>query len=542
MAIFAVKDLSFAYPTAEKRAIIDLSFHVQQGEFLTLAGATGSGKTTLLKLLKPALSPKGERSGKILFNGQPLDTLSPRDAASLIGYVAQDPDRQIVTDKVWHELAFGLESLGLSQSVIRRRVAEAASFFGIDAYFEQKTSELSGGQKQLLSLASVAAAQPEILLLDEPTAQLDPVAAKNFLSAVKRLNRELGVTVILTEHRLEDVVPLSDRLMILDKGKLLSLDTPEQSLAKITKDSPLFFYMPAASRLWAQTGRLGDIPLNITQGRKYVRENFDNAVSALDAPAAPPSARSAIEIKNVFFRYERASDDVLKGLDLNVREGEVFCLLGPNASGKTTALSVLAGLRKPYAGKVKIFEKDSKRYINQSLYQSCLALLPQDVTTVFLKNTVEEELKDAQAELSDLPFDLSPLLSIHPYDLSGGEQQMVALAKVLSNHPKLLLLDEPTKGLDPYAKEQLKEVIKSLQKKGMAILIVTHDVEFSAEVADRCALLFKGELVCVDTPREMFCEGQFYTTAASKITKGYYDKATTVSDIVLLCEKNGRKT
>lgn len=541
MAVFEIKDLSFSYPNTEKRAIDHLSFSVEQGEFLTLAGATGSGKTTLLKLLKPAIAPKGELSGEILFHHAPLDTLSERDASFLIGYVAQDPDRQIVTDKVWHELAFAPESLGLSQNEIRRRVAEAASFFGIDKYFEEKTSDLSGGQKQLLSLASVAAAQPQILLLDEPTAQLDPVAAKNFLSSVKRLNRELGVTVILTEHRLEDVIPLSDRLMILNKGALLSLDTPERSLSTITKDSPLYYYLPAAARLWNQTGRTGEIPLSVTQGRTYLHHHFDNRNRALDPPKAAKPAPAAVEMKHVFFRYKRDSEDALRGLDLSVYEGEIFCLLGPNASGKTTALSVLSGLRKPYAGKVKIFGKEIKRYINRSLYDGCLALLPQDVTTVFLKNTVKEELADAGVDLSSLPFDLSPLLSTHPYDLSGGEQQLVALAKVLSKKPRLLLLDEPTKGLDPSAKQMLKDVVTKLKKSGMTIVIVTHDVEFSAEVADRCALLFRGELVCADTPCEMFSEGQFYTTAISKITRGYFDKAVTVSHAALLCEKNERR-
>ena len=541
MEVFDVKDLTFSYPNTGHPALSGLTFSVHKGEFLTLAGATGSGKTTLLRLLKPALSPKGDLSGELLYMGQPLDTLSEREAASQIGYVAQNPDMQIVTDKVWHELAFGPESLGLPQSVIARRIAEAAAFFGIDAYFERKTTELSGGQKQLVSLAGVAAAQPEILLLDEPTAQLDPIAAKNFLSAVKRLNRELGVTVILTEHRLEDVIPLSDRLMILDKGKLLSVDTPVASLSQIQNDSPFFFYMPAPSRLWAKTGRIGNIPLNVTEGRAYIRNRFDNRIKTLETAESAALGAPAAEMKNVFFRYEKSSDDALKGLSLSVRENEVFCILGPNASGKTTALSVLAGLKKPYAGNVKIFGKNIKSYHNQSLYRSCLALLPQDVTTVFLKSTVEEELKDAKAELSSLPFDLSPLLSAHPYDLSGGEQQLVALAKTLANKPKLLLLDEPTKGLDPYAKERLKEVIQKLKKGGMTIIIVTHDAEFSAEVSDRCALMFRGEAICAETPKDLFSEGQFYTTSTAKITKGYYDRAVTVPDAVLLCEKNGRK-
>ena len=542
MEIFRVKNLSFSYPNTETQALSALSFSIKRGEFLVLAGATGSGKTTLLRMLKPALSPKGERIGEILYLDQPLLTLPERTSASEIGYVAQDPDMQIVTDKVWHELSFGLESLGLSKSEMARRVAEAASFFGIDSWFQKNTTELSGGQKQLLSLAAVTAMQPQVLLLDEPAAQLDPVAAKNFFDAVKRLNRELGITVVLSEHRLEDVLPLCDRVMLLDKGRLHLLDTPKAALSGIPDNSPLFFYLPASSRLWSETGRIGDLPLSVQEGRDYLETCFENSLRSLDTEEkADPNTPSALEWKDVFFRYEKAGTDALSGLSLDIREGEVFCILGPNASGKTTALFTAAGLRRPYSGKVKVFGQPLKSYKNGSLYQSCLSLLPQDVSTVFLKSTVEEELKDAKAQLSELPFDLSSLLSLHPYDLSGGERQLVALAKVLANHPRLLLLDEPTKGLDPYSKERLKKVIQRLHNSKMTIVIVSHDVEFCADVADRCALLFRGECVSIGTPRELFSQGVFYTTAVSKITRGFFERTISVTDAALLCRKNGRK-
>ena len=543
MALFTVKDLSFFYPNEEKPALSDIGFSVEKGEFITICGSTGSGKSTLLKLLKPELSPKGILKGSILFDGENISDLPRRLSAEKIGYVTQNPEMQIVTDKVWHELAFSLESLGLPEKDIARRVMETASFFGIDEYFEKKTSQLSGGQKQLLNLACACAAEPSALILDEPCAQLDPAMTKSFLSAVKRLCTELSITVIIAEHRLEEIVAFTDRLMMLEKGRIFSLDTPKKALSKIASPSPFYAFLPSSAKLWQQTGQLSEIPLSVREGRSYLETFFNTDIGSLTTKETESERTApALTFKNVYFRYERNAEDVLKDLSLEVYENEIFCILGPNASGKTTALMLACAVRKPYAGSISVFGKNIKSYKDQSLYRSCISYLPQDVTALFLKNTVREELEDAQADQSDLPFDPTPILNRHPYDLSGGEQELLGLSKVLASCPRLLLLDEPTKGLDPQAKETLKKALKKLKSRGMTVVIVTHDVEFSADIADRCALLFKGECICTDVPLSLFSQGQFYTTAISRMTRGLFDDTVTVSQAAALCEKNGRRT
>ena len=541
MEILAVKNLSFQYPTSKRAALSALSFSVQEGEFITVCGATGSGKSTLLRLLKRELAPVGTISGEILLDGEPLSALSARNAAEKIGYVMQHPEQQIVTDKVWHEMAFGLENLGVPQNEIRRRVAEMASYFGMENLFLHDTASLSGGQKQLLNLASVMVMHPRILLLDEPTAQLDPIAAADFIATLHKLQRELSLTVILIEHRLEEVMPLSDRLLVLENGKILTFDTPKNAVRALSGREDILLSMPSAVRLYhaLEQNKDQDVPLDIREGRAFIRSHFQNTVKNLQEPEYQPKKEKAVSMEDVWFRYERGGEDILRGLSLTVYENEIFCLLGGNGAGKSTALGVLSGLKKPYGGNVRIFGKKIKDYKNGTLYKENLAYLPQDVQTLFLHNTVREELADA--DISSFPYDLSSLLDMHPYDLSGGERQLTALAKALASKPRLLLLDEPTKGLDAYAKAKIAEVLRTLKKNGVTIVMVTHDTEFAAEIADRTALFFRGEAVSVDTPKRFFSANRFYTTPVSRMTKGYYDMAITVSDAKSLCLANERR-
>ena len=542
MEMFKVRNLSFSYPSCEKKTLSDISFSVEKGEFIALCGATGSGKSTLLRMLKRELTPKGEKSGEILFCGTPLEKLSDRDSSSKIGFVMQNPEHQLVTDKVWHELAFGLENLGTDSSVIHSRIAEISAYFGIEKWFDKKVSELSGGQKQLLNLASVMAMNPEALILDEPTAQLDPIASADFIATVKKLNRELGITVIMVEHRLEEVIPVSDRLMILEKGRILFYDKPKSVIGKIGGMEKLINLMPSAVRLYHSVKGEGECPVDVREGRSFLTENFDNRIDSPDISKYTHSDESALSFKEVCFRYEKNDPDVLRSLSFDVYEGEIFSVLGGNGSGKTTALNLSAGLFKPYSGKISVFGKPIKSYRNQSLYRDCLALLPQDVGTVFLKNTVGEELSGAGEALKLIPVDLSVLFDKHPYDLSGGEQQLVALAKVLACKPKLLLMDEPTKGLDANARLGLSETLKKLKAEGITIVLVTHDAEFAAVCADRCGLFFRGEMVSVGTPRELFSGNNFYTTAISRITRGYFRNTVTLSEAAELCLKNGKRS
>lgn len=542
MEIIAVEGLSFTYPQQSSPTLSNLAFSVQKGDFIAILGATGSGKSTLLRMLKRELTPLGRQTGSVRFEGVSLSELPERECACRIGYVMQRPEQQIVTDKVWHELAFGLENLGISSDEIRCRVAEMASYFGIESWFSMETNRLSGGQKQLLSLAAVMVMQPDVLLLDEPTAQLDPIAAADFIATVAKLNRELGTTVLIVEHRLEDVIPVANRLLALEAGRLLVFDETRKGVKRLLSSPRFLAGLPVAAQLYAAFQHEGDCPLDVREARAYIESNFTASIKSLPLAPYTHTETAALEFSEVRFRYSRAMQDVLSGLTFSVYAGEIFCLLGANGSGKSTMLSAAAGILQPYAGTIKVFGKKLRDYKNQSLYRDCLALLPQDVQTVFLCNTVREELADAKAEQETLPYSLQDLLDQHPYDLSGGQQQLVALAKALATHPRLLLLDEPTKGLDAYAKQQLHTVLCNLKAQGVTIVIVTHDLAFAASCADRCALFFRGEVVSCGVPRQFFSSNSFYTTAANRMTRGIYDLVATFEDMVAICRANGDST
>lgn len=541
MEILKVENLSFTYPLCSEPTVRSVSFSVEKGEFIVLCGATGSGKSTLLHMLKRELTPNGELTGKIIFEGAELISLEPKRSAAEIGFVMQSPQHQIVTDKVWHELAFGLESLGLTQDEISRRVAETASAFGLGELYERETEELSGGQKQLLSLAAVLVMQPKLLILDEPTAQLDPIAASEFIITVKKLNQDYGITVIMSEHRLEEAVTVCDRLMVMEKGTIIVDDIPEKAVSCLGDRPDILRGMPSAARLFTELNGRGICPLTVRSGRSFIEKNYGNFLKDLPEEKYIHSSNAAIEFSNVFFRYEKKSPDILKGMTLKVYEGELFCVLGGNGSGKTSFLKAASGLVKPYSGSIKIFGEKLSSYKNQSLYRNCLTMLPQDVQTVFLKNTVREELEECGANTEELPFDLSQIMDKHPYDISGGQQQLVALAKALASDPRLILLDEPTKGLDAMSKLRIISVLRSLTNSGTTVLIVTHDVEFAAECSDRCALFFNGKTAAPDTPRRFFSKNSFYTTAVSRMTRGIFGCAATVADAVKLCRMNSER-
>ncbi len=559
MDILQIKNLTFRYPDAKKDALSKMSFSVKPGEFIVLCGESGCGKSTLLKLLKRELAPFGEQNGEIIYNGVSQKELDGRIASSEIGFVLQNPENQIVTDKVWHELAFGMESLGYSTSVIRRRVAEMANYFGIEDWFYKNTAELSGGQKQMLNLASVMVMQPKVLLLDEPTAQLDPIAAANFISTLQKLNHELGLTILLVEHRLEEAFPIADRVFLMDKGELLYADSPRRmnEYFKNNPSHPMVAGLPAAMKIYEKLDVKTECPITVKEGREFLTQNFDNridTIETLEQKEYSHSKKTVLELKDVWFRYEKEQPDVLKGISFSVYEGENFCILGGNGTGKTTTLSIIAGLLKAYRGKVLIDGKKISQYNKETLYRHNMAMLPQNPQTVFLRPTVREDFaeickameykkEETAIKINEVSekLGISHLLEIHPYDLSGGEQQKAALAKILLLQPKILLLDEPTKGIDAYSKQALSEILKKLKADGITIVTVTHDVEFAAGNGDRCALVFDGEVVSVDTPTAFFSGNNFYTTAANRIARGHYNSAVLCEDVIALCKANGRK-
>lgn len=559
MEILHIEDLSFRYPKCEKYALENINLSVESGEFIVICGRSGCGKTTLLRLLKRELSPAGEKSGKITYRGTDTDGLCERDAAADIGFVMQNPDSQIVTDKVWHELAFGLENLGVPTKTVRRRVGEMASYFGIADWFRKSTDELSGGQKQLLNLASVMVMQPKILLLDEPTGQLDPIAAADFISTVQKLNRELGLTVILVEHRLEDVFPAADRVLMLEDGRTLLCDTPRgagKRLRELDGDHPMLLGLPAAMRVYGALSADGDgdtCPLTVREGRDYLERHYSECTEPPLEGEYIHGDEVAAELKNVWFRYEKDLDDVMRGTSLKVYRGEAYCILGGNGTGKTTTLSVLAGLRRAYRGKVLVFGKPVRDYRGNSLYRNNLALLPQNPQTVFTHDTVRTDLceilevqdirKDEREELiSEISkkMGITPFLDRHPYDLSGGEAQKCAIAKILLTRPRVLLLDEPTKGLDAAAKKSLTAMLRRLRDDGVTLITVTHDVEFAAGFADRCGLFFDGEIISSDVPAAFFSQNSFYTTAANRMARSLFPHAITAEDVVKCCKNGGK--
>ena len=581
MAIIEVQNLNFTYPTAEKPALQDLSFAIERSEFCVLCGKSGCGKSTLLRQLKKNLIPYGEFSGAVRYNGTEIAELDDRVNASEIGFVQQNPDNQLVTDKVWHELAFGLESLGLDNQSIKRRVAEMASFFDIQTWFRKDVSELSGGQKQLLNLASIMAMQPKVLILDEPTSQLDPIAAGEFLKVIYRINRELGTTVIISEHRLEELFTMADKVMVMDAGRLIACDTPWNIGNYLAGKSeaerhPMFYGLPAVMKLYSHCRAKGMprclrdgkeiAPLTIRDGRLWLEQLFGQpeltAIDKKEERIKSKTERQArrteekqaqeamIAVKDVWFRYSRESGDVLRGLNFEVKRGEFFCLLGGNGVGKSTTLKVISGAVQPQSGSVTVDGLKVKKENLRTLFEGRLAMLPQNPQALFTEITVEEELLEAlyyekgtdEEKVEAIEhmlemMEIAHLRKSHPYDLSGGEQQRLALGKILLLKPKILLLDEPTKGLDPFFKLTLAGIFRKLKAEGVTIFMVSHDIEFCAEYADRCAMFFDGDIASIGTPREFFAGNSFYTTAANRIARQWAPEAITWEEVAQWAEQ-----
>ncbi len=581
MATIEVRNLSFTYPTGNAKALDGVSFEVGSSEFVVVCGKSGCGKSTLLRQLKKNLIPYGEKTGGAYYEGADIAELEDRINASEIGFVQQNPDNQIVTDKVWHELAFGLESLGLDNRTIKRRVAEMASFFDIQTWFRKDVSELSGGQKQLLNLASIMVMQPKVLILDEPTSQLDPIAASEFLKVIYRINRELGTTVIISEHRLEELFTMADRVMVMDGGRIIAMDTPWKVgnyLAGSCENDrhPMFYGLPAVMKIYYKCKASGVpgllregreiAPLTIRDGRLWLEQilgekTFDIAQrQRAENGKVPRKARAnkqentkntkkdinenIIDAQNLWFRYERNAPDVLRGLNVEAKEAELFCLLGGNGVGKSTTLKAISGQLFPQSGSITVDGLKVTKNNIKDLFHGRLAMVPQNPQALFTEISVEEELLEAVYYI-DMPdevkaekienmlrlMEIEHLRKAHPYDLSGGEQQRLALGKILLLEPKILLLDEPTKGLDPFFKITLAGVLKKLTASGVTIFMVSHDVEFCAEYADRCAMAFDGDVVSVGDPASFFAGNSFYTTAANRIARRWFPEAVTWEEV-----------
>lgn len=563
MEILRVDGLKFSYPNQLKKALNNINFSIDEGDFVLICGESGCGKSTLLRHLKPELSPHGQVSGDIYYYSQKINDYSSKQLASEIGYVLQNPDSQIVTDKVWHELAFGLENMGLDTQSIRLRVAEMASFFGIQGWFRKNVNDLSGGQKQLLNLASIMAMQPKILILDEPTSQLDPIAAKDFIDTLVRINKELSTTIIMTEHNLEDIYSVCDKVIVMEDGKVICNDT-NYKVADILsgdKNHKMFKSLPTPSKIYNQlNGYLegaNKSPLTVKDCRQWLNDSMDEVtITKLDDSETEinideKDREIAIELKDVYFQYNKISEPTIRDLSFKVYKGEIYSILGGNGTGKSTTLSLVARQRKPQRGKIFINNIEMKKYNNKSLYENNLALLPQNPQSLFVFETVREDLEevlilqnkdreyiDKEVKRVSKLLDIEHLLEHHPYDLSGGELQRAGMAKVMLLNPKIILLDEPTKGLDAYCKEEIGKMLMKLRDMGVTIVVVSHDIEFSARYSDRCAMFFDGSIVSEGTPKEFFIGNNFYTTVSNRIARNIFEDTLIYEDVVSLCKKN----
>lgn len=558
MSIIHIEDLCFSYPQSEVLALDHVSLDIEEGDFVVLCGKSGCGKSTLLRHLKSVLTPHGRRSGTIAIDGKKIEEMDHREQSETIGYVLQNPDNQIVTDKVWHELAFGLESLGFDQATIRLRVAEMASYFGIQDWFYRNVTELSGGQKQLLNLASIMAMHPRVLVLDEPTSQLDPIAASDFLETIRKINRDLGMTIVMTEHRLEDIFPAADQVLVMDEGKILTSGTPREIAKELRgRGHEMFLSMPAPMQIYAAVDNDLECPLTVREGRKWLSRlaGMKNMRPGRLKPVSDKFAQeeTIIEAKDVWFRYEKNGNDIVRDLSFQVKKGEFFALVGGNGTGKSTTLSMISNINRPYRGKIKLAGKDIRKYSDKELFNGFLGVLPQNPQALFVRQTVEDELyevlggrrekrgntgmskKEMVAGIASL-MHLDNQLTQHPYDLSGGEQQRLALGKIMLLKPKILLLDEPTKGLDNHFKQELADILKRLQAHGVTILMVSHDLEFCAQYADRCGLFFEGNIVTDAHPREFFSGNSFYTTSVNRLARHLFPNAVTVKDVIECCQ------
>ncbi|MEH7300104.1 ABC transporter ATP-binding protein [Neobacillus drentensis] len=523
MAFIEINDVTFTYPGSSEPAIRNLSLTINKGEFVVLFGASGSGKSTLLQLLKKEIQPHGSLLGKMTINGESLQ--EAKDTSNKIGFVFQDPENQMVADDVLHEIVFGLENIGLSTNEMRNRVAEMVHFFGAEPLLHKKVHELSGGKKQQINLASVLLMQPDILLLDEPTAQLDPVSAREFLDILKRLNDEFGMTIIIAEHRLEEVFTLADQIVMMDQGRVQMSGEPRKVLPEIWKSSNKAF-IPSIPALFLENDGKGMMPLSVKEGRKWAQKSELQPIYLEKNNPLNLLGDELIKGINVSCRYDKQGDLILDELALSLKKGEFYALLGGNGSGKSTLLKSLAGLLKLEGGKILLEGKLLKGYKNKEL-SGKIGYLPQNPKLFFIQDTIEKEIKETMAQwnVTDMnevekllvELGIAHLTSSHPYDLSGGELQKAALACVLLRKPELLLLDEPTKGLDPISKENLANILNDLRRSGMTIFMSTHDVEFAAQYATKCGMMFQGKITSEDEPKKFFKGNFFYTTMIQRI-------------------------
>lgn len=561
MGLYEVDNLNYYYPEKDLPSLVNIKLSIEEGEFIFLIGPSGGGKSSLLRALAGLLPDYygGKIGGEVLYDNCPLARWDKRRLAREIGMIFQDPERQLVMTVVEQEIAFGLENLGIPLREMRRRVAEVLSLFDLSSFKGESTFNLSGGQKQKVVLASISAMYPRVLLLDEPTSQLDPVAAQEFLNYIYRLNIEWGLTVVLVEQRVDRCFHLADRVVLMDKGKVVCSSSPRELVQKAGGNYK--YFIPPVTRVFYNSNFL-EAPLTIKEGRKILKEQVgiqkDEPVEPWTVSPAHVSAGNSknkvpvLETKNLCFAYPK-KEKCLKGLSLKLYPGEITAVLGENGSGKSTLLKNLNGLLKPQQGKILLNQKDitCSRAEQLSAYIGYLSQNPNDY---LFNETVFEEIsfnlkargrdnKRWVEQLIDL-LKLAHLKEVNPRDLSGGERQRVALGTVLAVNPPVLLLDEPTRGLDAELKHELGLILNVLRDQGKSILVVTHDIEFAAELSQRVLIISDGEIAAEGDKAEILSNSLYYASQVNKLFRGICPSILTVEEAVQylkMYRNNGKK-
>ncbi|MGX7419946.1 ABC transporter ATP-binding protein [Carnobacterium gallinarum] len=543
VALAEIKDLSFTYPEEKAAALVMNSLVIEEGDFLVLAGSSGSGKTTLLRHLKKELWPIGQRTGSLLYQDELYQNLSDSRSATEVGMVFQNPENQIVMDNVMSELAFSLENIGCPPKTIEKRIAELISFLGFQDLLQQSIHTLSGGQKQLVNLAAVLILQPKLLVLDEPTAQLDPIATRDFLGLLKRIHEELGITIVMSEHRLDEVIPLATRLVVMDQGKIIENSQPITAIKQLWQTASKRLFIPQIPRLFLEI-QSEYLPFSVLAGQRQLpalRSDL-SAEMKQKQEGEKEKKQDFLVAKAIAFQYEKNGHFILRELNFSAEKGEWIGIVGKNGTGKSTFLMIVAGLLNPRRGKVTFNGENLTKIALKRRYER-IGYVSQNPAYHFAYDTVFDEFyqRSLQLNLSQpeqvanemlKELEIEHVTRRHPLDCSGGEQQLVALGLALLSKPEILLLDEPTKGLDPVRKHHLSIVLTRLKEAGTTIVMATHDMEFAASYGTRAALLFDGKILSEGLVHDFFSDNFFYTTAINRLVRRELPRALTWEDVI----------